>query len=165
MAHTYTDIGTHKYMHIQTHTDSDADTISPFALLAQLAYMPKIQILYLTHHRHTQTQLHTDTHIHVQAHPETHKCTGTHRYRYTQMHVHTHTHTDAHRHTLRHTDTCMFVCTHTDVHMGKGNFYFKPTFKLKWAKWLLLMGILRKLLLQIYFYAKVDKNHYFEQDI
>ena len=116
MAHTYTDIGTHKYMHIQTHTDSDADTISHFALLAQLAYMPKIQILYLAHHRHTQTQLHTDTHIHVQAHPETHKCTGTHRYRYTQMHAHTHTCTQAHTETY--TDTCMFVHTHTYTHMG-----------------------------------------------
>ena len=77
MAHTYTDIGTHKYMHIQTHTDSDADTISHFALLAQLAYMPKIQILYLAHHRHTQTVTHRYTHT----------CTGTPRD--TQMYRHT----------------------------------------------------------------------------
>ena len=106
MAHTYTDIGTHKYMQIQTHTDSDADAISHFALLAQLAYMPKIQLLYLAHHRHTQTQLHTDTHIHVQAHRETHKCTGTHRYRCTLRHTQTH--------------ACLYVHTHThtDVYMG-----------------------------------------------
>ena len=90
MAHIYKDIGTHKYMHIQTHRDSGADIISLFAHLAQLAYMPKIQILYLVYHRHTQTQLHTDTHIHVQTHPETHKCTSTHRYGYMQMHAHTH---------------------------------------------------------------------------
>ena len=77
MVHTYTDIGTHEYMHIQTHRDLDADSISHFALLAQLAYMPKIQILYLAHHIHTQTQLHTDAHIDVQEHPETHKCAHT----------------------------------------------------------------------------------------
>ena len=82
--YTHTHIGTHKYMHMQTHTDSDANTISPFALLAQLVYMPKIQILYLAHHR--QKQLHTVMYRHTQ----THKCTGTHRYRYTQMHAHTH---------------------------------------------------------------------------
>ena len=78
MAHTYTDIGTHKYMHIQTHTDSDADTISHFALLSQSAHMPKIQILYLAHHRHTQTAV---------THRYTHTCTGTPRD--TQMYRHT----------------------------------------------------------------------------
>ena len=77
MTHTYTDIGTHKYIHIQATADSDTDTVSHFALLAQLVYMPKIQILYLAHHR--QTQLHRYTHT----------CTGTPRdapmYRHTQM--------------------------------------------------------------------------------
>ena len=60
---------------------------------------------------YTDTDTHTCTHAHVQAHPDTH----TYRYR------HAHTHTDVHVRNLR-------------------KFYFKPNFKLKWAKIVTLSG-------------------------
>ena len=117
MAHTYTDIGTHKYMHIQTHTDSDADTISHlhFWLNWHTCQRYKFYIWHTTDiHRHSYTQIHIYMYRHTQRHTnvQAHIDTGTHRC--------IHTHTDAHRHTLRHTHTCMFVHTHThtDVHMG-----------------------------------------------
>ena len=110
MAHTYTDIGTHKYMYIQTHTDSDADTISHlhFWLNWHTCQRYKFYIWCTTDiHR----QLHTDTHTNVQAHIDT----GTHRCM--------HTHRDAHKHTLRHTQThvCLYINTHTHTYVHIGN--------------------------------------------
>ena len=60
-------LGTHKYMHIQTHTCPDIHRLQYryqfyiLHFLAHLAYMPKIQISYLAHYRYTQIQIHVHT--------------------------------------------------------------------------------------------------------
>ena len=103
MAHIYTDKGTHKHMHIQTHRLRFRYYFTFYTFGSFSIHAKDTKFIFGT----PQTYTDTDKHIHVQAHPETHTCTGTHRYRYTQMHAHTHTGTyqDIHRH--------MHVCTYT----------------------------------------------------
>ena len=54
---------THRHMHTETHTDRYRYHFYILHFLAHLAYMPKIQILYLAYHRltHAQTLRHAHT--------------------------------------------------------------------------------------------------------
>ena len=65
--------------------------------------MPKIQILYLAHHRHTHAQIHKHMHTHVQ------------RHQHTQIQIHRHMHTDTYKYTCRH--TCIFVYIHKHTYI------------------------------------------------
>ena len=92
MAHTPS---TQRNIDTQTHAHTDKYRYHFYILqyLAHLAYMPKIQILYLTYHRLTHAQ--TLRHLH----------TRTHMYRDidTQIQIHR--------------DICMFVYKHTHTHL------------------------------------------------
>ena len=80
-SHTHGNRYTQAHAHAQMHTDTDTFYILHF--LAHQAYMLKILILYLAHHRHTYAQIHRHVHTHR------HTCIEalTHRYRYTQTHA------------------------------------------------------------------------------
>ena len=104
--------------------------------------MPKIQILYLVHHRHTHAQI--QKHAHTCTETLAHIDTDTHRHIYTEIHKHTCKHTQTHAYlctVYTNTHTCTHM--HTDVHVRN----------------------LRKLLLQIHFEAKISKNYYCEEEI
>ena len=83
---------------IQIHTNGYRySIISHFVLF--VSYMPKIQILYLVHHRHTHTQIHTCAE--TPAHMDTD--------RYTCRQTHMSAHGDIHKH--------MHICLHTQTHI------------------------------------------------
>ena len=103
MAHTYTDIDTHKYMHIQTHTYPDTH---------RLRYRYHFLILYFFCSFGKDTNFifgtpQAQTHIITYAHIDTH----------TQIHTHMHTYRSTPKHTETYTDTCMFV--HTCIHIHR----------------------------------------------
>ena len=87
--HTERNIDTHRHMHIQTQTDRYRYHFYILHFLAHLAYMPKIQILYLAYHRLTHAQ--------------------------TLKHGHTH-YRDIDTQIQIHRDMCMFVYKHTHTH-------------------------------------------------
>ena len=96
--HTHRATDTHKQMDVYRHTWTQIQI--PFHILyflAHWAYMPKIQILCLAHHRHTPA--HAQIHVHICT--ESPKQTDIHRH----MHLCLHTQTHIHRHTC--TQTCM----------------------------------------------------------
>ena len=82
------------HTHTETHTDRYRYHFYILHFLPHLAYMPKIQILYLAYHRlpHAQTLRHAHTWKEIL----------THRYKYTQTHACLYTYTN----------------THTDIHVG-----------------------------------------------
>ena len=144
--HTQRNIDTHRHMHTHTHTDRYIYHFYILHILPHLAYMPKIQILYLAYHRltHGQTLRHAHTWIHT--------CTETltHRYRYTDIcmfvYKHTHTHTDVHVGNLRK----LLLQIHFEVKIDQ-TCYFKHEF---WGKCYLKP-----------FKAAVNKNYYFNWEI